>query len=300
MTGSQRLKQLIHDPNGFLLLPGVVDAMSAILAEQAGFEALFVTGAGLANYHFGLPDLGLVTISEVVERVRNICHAVQVPVIADADTGYGNAMNVVRTVRQLEEAGVAGLMLEDQVSPKRCGHFEGKQVVDLDEMVQKIKAFRYARKDPNLVLIARTDALAVYGFDEAVRRGRAFKEAGADLVFIEAPLNRSDLSRIPQAVGGATVANMVEGGKTPLCSASELQTMGFKAAIFANMAARVAAAAMRDAYQVLRQEGTSASLLDRMLTWTERQQTVALPEFQDLEAYLAGGEAPASDVRKRL
>lgn len=288
------MKALIGGSDRILVAPGVVDAMSARLAARAGFEVLFATGAGIANTQFALPDLGLTTLSEVVERVRYIVRAVDVPVIADADTGYGSAMNVVRTVRQLEDTGAAGIMLEDQVAPKRCGHFGRKEVIDLEEMLQKIRAFFYARRDPNFVLLARTDALAVHGLEEAIRRGQAFAKAGADLVFVEAPRSREELETVARSIAAPTVANMVEGGKTPLCSAAELQTMGFRLVLFANCVMRVAAAAMRDALRVLRADGTSAGLMDRMLSWADRQELVGLPDFEALEAHLAD-DRPAPD-----
>ncbi len=300
MTKARRLKALIREPKGILVVPGVSDPLAAMLGEQAGFPVLVAPGAGIANLHFGLPDMGLVSLTEAVERARAICRAAQVPVIADADTGFGNAVSVVRTVRLFEEAGAAGLLLEDQVTPKRCGHFEGKQVIDVEEMLQKIRAFCYARRDPDLVLVARTDARAAISLEEALRRAVVYAAAGADMVFVEAPLSREELAAIPPAVKVPTMANMVEGGKTPLCSAAELEQMGYKMVVFANMAIRVAAAAVRDAFRVLRQEGTTAPLLDRMLSWQERQGLVGLPDFQALESFLAGGTPPSGDVRQRL
>ena len=300
-TGSPaaRLKALLSEDR-VLVAPGVVDAMSARLAARAGFEVLFATGAGIANTQFGLPDLGFTTLSEVVERIRYIARAVDIPVIADADTGYGSAMNVVRTVRQLEDAGAAGIMLEDQVAPKRCGHFARKAVIDVDEMLQKIRAFLYARRDPQLVLMARTDALAVHGLDEAIRRGQAFAKAGADLVFVEAPTSHGQLARIARSIAAPTVANMVEGGKTPLCSAAELGGMGFRVVLFANCLMRVAAVAMQDALRVLRADGTSAALMDRMLGWSERQELVGLTEFEALESHLATGTPAPEGPARRL
>ncbi len=300
MNRAQRLQTLIHDPNSFVVLPGVADALTAILAERAGFEALFLTGAGIANLHFGMPDLGLLSLQEVVDRVRPICRAVEAPVLVDADTGFGNALSVVRTVRALEEAGASGIMLEDQLSPKRCGHFEGKQVVELEEMLQKIRAFRYARRDPDLVLLARTDALAVHGLDEALRRIDAFAEAGADLAFVEAPTSLDQLRAIPKATRIPAVANMVEGGKTPLCSAEELRAMGFKGVIFANLSLRVAGAAVLEALQELRRTGTTAGLYDRMLSWTDRQELVGLSRLEALGDFLATGTPPTSEICEHL
>jgi 2,3-dimethylmalate lyase len=265
-----------------LVAPGAPDALTARVIQQAGFEAVYVTGAGFANAGLGLPDLGLASMTEVVEQVRRIAAAVDVPVIADADTGYGNALNVVRTVRELERAGAAAIQIEDQVSPKRCGHFEGKEVVPTGEMLGKIAGARYARRHPDLVLIARTDARAVEGLDRAIARGRAYAAAGADVVFVEAPRSVDELRALPAAIPAPLLANMVEGGQTPLLGADELQAMGYRVVIFANTALRVAARAVQDAMRVLRQEGTTRSLLERMLSWDERQRLVGLPDYEAL------------------
>jgi 2-methylisocitrate lyase-like PEP mutase family enzyme len=203
--------------------------------------------------------------------------------IVDADTGYGNAVNVIRTVRELERAGAAAIQIEDQVSPKRCGHFEGKEVVSCDEMVSKIAAAVYARQDPDVVLIARTDARAVEGLEAAIARARAYAAAGADVLFVEAPQTLDELRALPPAVPVPLLANMVEGGKTPLLGASELQAMGYRVVIFANTAMRVAIKAVQEAMAELHRSGTPAGLLDRMLSWEERQRLVDLPGYQALE-----------------
>jgi methylisocitrate lyase len=277
-----RLRARLARPE-ILVAPGAADALTARVIEQAGFEAVYLSGAGFANAAFGLPDLGLPTLSEVVQHTRRMADAIQAPLIVDADTGYGNALNVIRAVRELERAGAAAIQIEDQVSPKRCGHFEGKEVVSCDEMVSKIAAAVYARQDPDLVLIARTDARAVEGFEAAIARARAYAAAGADMLFVEAPQTLDELGALPAAVPAPLLANMVEGGKTPLLGASELQAMGYRVVIFANTAMRVAVRAVQEAMAELRRSGTPAGLLDRMLSWDERQRLVDLPGYQTLE-----------------
>jgi 2-methylisocitrate lyase-like PEP mutase family enzyme len=277
MTRAAALRARLAEPR-LLVAPGAADALTARVIADAGFDAVYMTGAGLANAAFGLPDLGLTTMTEVVQQVQRIADAVSVPIIADADTGYGGALNVVRTVREMERAGVAAIQVEDQVSPKRCGHFEGKEVVPTGEMLQRIAAAIYARRDPDLVIVARTDARAVEGLDATIERARAYAAAGADVIFVEAPL----------------LVNMVEGGKTPLLDAAELEAMGYRIAIFPNTAMRVAVKAVQQAMAVLRQEGTTSSLLDRMLTWDERQRLVDLPGYEALDMQLAAAADPRS------
>jgi 2-methylisocitrate lyase-like PEP mutase family enzyme len=278
-----RLRALLARPE-VLVLPGTADPLVARLAARAGFDAVYATGAGIANTLLGVPDVGLVAMTELADHVRRITSAVDVPVVVDIDTGFGNAINARRTVQEIERAGAAGVQIEDQVFPKRCGHFAGKDVIPAREMVAKLRAVLDARADPDLVVIARTDAIAVEGFDAAVERGRAYADAGADLVFIEAPTTDDDLAALPGLVPAPLVANMVEGGKTPLHAAAELGEMGYRAVLYANVAMRVAAAAVRDAFAELRASGDSRGLLDRMLGWDERQALVGLPEIEDLEA----------------
>jgi 2-methylisocitrate lyase-like PEP mutase family enzyme len=285
MTTTLRLRERLASEQ-ILVLPGAADAMTARLVEAAGFDAVYVTGAGFANASFGQADVGLVTMSEIVEHVRRISGAVDIPVIVDADTGYGGVLNVYRTVQELEKAGAAGIQLEDQAMPKRCGHFDGNTLVSSAEMVQRIAAAREARKDPDLVLIARTDAYQSEGLAGAVDRANAYLAAGADLLFVEAPTDAEDLSRLPGLVHGPVLANMVEGGKTPWCDADELQEMGFRVALFANSTLRAAMRAAKEALEVLREEGDTKSLWPRMLTWQERQGLIGLPAIQALEQRL--------------
>lgn len=297
MTRAAALRARLGEPR-ILVAPGAADALTARVIEEAGFEAVYATGAGIANALLGVPDVGLTTMTEIVAQAGRMADAVGVPVIADADTGFGGPHNVVRTVRELERAGVAAIQLEDQVSPKRCGHFEGKEVIPTAEMVKKIEAALYARRDPDLVLIARTDARAVEGLAAAIERGRAYAAAGADVVFVEAPRTVEELRRLPGAIPAPLLANMVEGGKTPLLPASELEAMGYRIVIFANAALRVALKAVGEAMRVLRAEGTTASLLDRMVPWEERQRLVGLPRFEALDRRFAvpeTGQAPGAE-----
>jgi 2-methylisocitrate lyase-like PEP mutase family enzyme len=267
-----------------LVLPGCSDALSARLAEQAGFEAVYATGAGIANTMLGVPDVGLTTMTELAEQVARIASAVAVPVVADIDTGFGNAINARRAVAEFERAGVAAIQIEDQVFPKRCGHFNDKQIVPLPEFLAKLRAVLEARRDPGLVVIARTDALAVDGYEAAIERGRAFAEAGADVVFIEAPTELDQLAALPGRIAAPLLINMVEGGRTPLLGATELGAMGYRIVLFANTAMRVGALAVRDAFTELRATGDSRGLQDRMLSWDDRQALVGLPEIEALEA----------------
>lgn len=269
---------------GLLVVPGAYDALSARLIEQAGFEAVYATGAGISNALLGLPDLGLATMTEIVEQVRRMAAAIDLPLICDADTGYGNPLNVQRAVRELERAGASAIQLEDQVSPKRCGHFSGKEVIPAEEMVQKLRAAFEARSNPDTLLIARTDSIATDGFDEAVRRGRLYAEAGADILFIEAPETPAQLRDLPALFDAPLLVNMTEDGKTPLRSAAELESLGYRIVIFPNAALRSAMLAVRETLEALRAAGTTAGVLDRLESWEARQQAVGLLEYQQLEA----------------
>ncbi len=274
------LRRLIEAP-GLSLVPGVANPQFARIAADVGFRCVFATGAGIANSVYGLPDLGLVSLAEVVSVTRQIVQAVpSIPVIADGDTGHGNHLNVYRTIEEFERAGAAGITLEDQVAPKRCGHLEGKAVVPVAEMVEKIEAAADARSDPALVLIARTDAIATDGLDAALERGVAYAAAGADMIFVEAPRTFEDLERIPRAMSVPCVVNIVEGQKTPIISATELERMGFSLALYANLALRIAGAAVERAFEVLRETGSSESLVSEMWPWERRQALAGLPTWE--------------------
>ncbi len=270
-----------------LLLPGVYDAFSARLAAAAGFEAVYLTGAGLANSRLGVPDIGLVTADQLVEHVSAVADVVGIPLVVDADTGFGNAINVMRVVRRLERAGAAAIQLEDQVFPKKCGHFAGKALIGVEEMEGKLRAALDARRSDGTLIIARTDARAVDGFEAALERAARYRALGADLIFVEAPTSTDEMRVICQQIDAPHVANMVEGGATPTLPLAELGAMGFSVVLYANAALRCAQRALTRAFTELRESGTSANLLDSMATWDERQQAVGKPYFDELEARYA-------------
>lgn len=275
-------RDLLKGPD-ILIAPGAPNAFTARIIEQAGFKAVYLTGSGAAMDLLGMPDLGFLTMTEMVSHARNIVQATSLPVIADADTGYGNALNVMRTVREYERAGVAGLHIEDQVAPKRCGHFAGKEVISRGEMIGKIEAALDARSDPDFFIIARTDARAVLGLDEAIERGCAYKQAGADMIFVDAPESEEELRIIARSIPGPLMANMSEGGKTPLLSARELQDLGYRLVIYPGSAARAAAKAIQDLMASLKREGTTRKFLDRMVSFEGRNQITGLAHYQELE-----------------
>jgi 2-methylisocitrate lyase-like PEP mutase family enzyme len=272
-------------------MPGASDGLTARLVEEAGFDVCYVTGSGIANTQFGIADVGLVSQAEVVQQAARIVAATRLPVAVDADTGYGNALNVMRTVAELERAGVAAIQLEDQVTPKRCGHFAGKQVVSTAEMVAKLQAARAARCDPGLVLIARTDAAAVEGFDAAVERARAYAAAGADALFVEAPCTVDELRRIPRELPELPhIVNVVVGGLTPVLPRAELEALGFRLVLYAGLAVQVSALAVSQALRHLAAHGDPTGVQDRIMPFDERQRLVSLPEIEALEARF-GAEA---------
>jgi methylisocitrate lyase len=282
MRASTRLRQRLREP-GILVAPGAHDALTARIVERVGFEAVYFTGAGFSYTHLGAPDLGLVSLSETVWRAAAIVEATGLPVIADADTGYGNALNVTRAVREFERAGVAAIQLEDQVSPKRCGHLSGKAVIETDEMIGKIRAAADTRQDADLVIIARTDARAVLGLEQAIERVQRYREAGADLLFVEAPTSKEELAAIARRLPPPIMANMVEGGSTPLCTAAELDAMGYSLVIFPGAAVRMAAAAITKLMAALKQQGTTAGLLDQMLSFRELNDLLSLETYRQIE-----------------
>ena len=278
------LRKLLSQP-GLLIVPGAADALTARLIEDSGFSAVYASGAGIANVQFALPDIGLLTMTEMIEPIRRIVDAVDIPVIADADTGYGNAVNVTRTTRAFEDAGVAAMQLEDQVTPKKCGHFNGTEVISADEMTQKVHAAVRARKE--MLIIARTDSLATHGIDEAVRRANLYAEAGADIIFVEAPTQKEQIAQLPKQINAPLLFNMTEGAKTPPISHDELQEMGYRVVIHPNLAMRVAARAVQSALAVLQKTRSSELLIPSMLEWNERQRLVRLPEWETLDNELS-------------
>lgn len=266
-----------------LVAPGVFDGMSAALAEAAGFEALYLSGASLAYTRLGLPDVGLVTQSELVDALARIRERTELPVLVDADTGFGNALNVQRTIRLLERAGASAIQLEDQVAPKRCGHLAGKSLVSTGEMVGKLRAALDARTSADLLIVARTDAIAVEGFEAALDRARAYAEAGADLLFVEAPRSLDELAAVPQRLAGGPplVANIVEGGSTPALDAAALEALGYAVVIFPGGLVRALAETAREFLASLKAHGTTAPFRERMLDF------VGLNALLGTEALLA-------------
>jgi len=281
MTGARQLRTLLQRPD-LLVAPGVYDGLSTIIVQQAGFEAVYASGGAIARSS-GVPDLGLLSATEMASRIAEIVEAAAVPVIADADTGYGNPLNVARTVAQLERIGVAALHLEDQVTPKRCGHYDTKSLISPAEMSAKIRAAVDARADDDLLVIARTDAIAVEGFDAALARARAYADAGADMLFVEAPQSLEQIRQIAQRLDQSLLINMFAGGKTPLMSAAELAELGYRLMIVPSDLQRAAISAMRKAADTLRSDGSTAAITGELATFTERDQLIGLPSYQELE-----------------
>jgi len=284
-----RLRELFTADNG-LLLPGVPNALTALIAQDLGFDAVYLTGAGLTNTYLGLPDIGLVSLPEVAANVAAITDVTGVPLVVDADTGFGNAISVARTVRVVERAGAAGIQLEDQVAPKRCGHFDGQEVVSEAEMVQKIHAATDSRRDADTVIIARTDARASHGLDAALTRAAAYAEAGADALFIEGLHSVNELRAAGKCVPGIPkLANMVEGGKTPLLPRDELVEMGFSVILYANAAMQGAILGSQTVLASLRDTGSLDAAHDRLAPWAERQRLVRRAAYDDLEQHYQVG-----------
>ena len=284
MRTTTRLRELLDSPD-LLVAPGAYDALSARLIAQGGFRAVYMTGFGTAASVLGQPDVGLLTMSEMVSRASALTAIVgDLPLIADADTGYGNPINVRRTIREYEQAGVAGLHIEDQVWPKKCGHMEGKQVIPTEEMVQKIRAAVDARQDPDFVIIARTDANAVNGLEDALQRGHAYREAGADVIFIEAPRSIAELKAIAQAFPDVPLLfNWAESGKTPLLPLDEIRSLGFKLVLFPVSLLTAATYAMLDLLEILKRGETPAPFREQMVNFAQFTNLIGLPEIQELE-----------------
>ncbi|MFH0846833.1 MAG: isocitrate lyase/PEP mutase family protein [Chloroflexota bacterium] len=288
MKKTRRLRSLLKNQR-IIVAPGAHNAFTARIIEQTGgFQAVYMTGSGTAMSLLGEPDVGLLTMTEMVTQAHNMANAVSLPLIADADTGYGNAINVGRTVREYEQAGVAAIHIEDQVAPKKCGHFEGKQLISQAEMVGKIRAAVDAREDPDFVLIARTDSRAVLGLDEAIKRARAYVKAGADVIFVEAPQSLEELKIIASSISAPLLVNMDEGTKTPLLPNKELEKMGFKIVIYPRSAPCAAAKTIQELMQTLRKTGTTQGFIDRIVTFEGRNLITGLARYREMEKkYLA-------------
>jgi 2-methylisocitrate lyase-like PEP mutase family enzyme len=275
------------------ILAGAANGFFARIIEDIGYEAVYVTGAGVANMYLGAPDIGLTTLTEMADHVSALADAVALPLLVDADTGFGNPVNMVRTVKVLERAGAAGLQIEDQVFPKKCGHFDGKQVVPMVEMLAKIKAAVDTRRDGDLQIVARTDARAILGVQAAIDRAGAMIEAGADLTFVEAPISADELALIARSLSVPQVANIVFGGLTPELGQQKFAELGFGCVLYANAALQAALKASHDVLAALKREGSLASVADRLAGFDIRQQTVAKPKYDELERRYAA--MPALD-----
>ncbi len=288
MKKTTRLRRLI-ERDEILMIPVAHDALCAKIAEQSGFKAVFTAGYANSASLLGKPDVSLLTMTEMVDVASRIADAVDIPVFADGDTGHGNITNVIRTVRLFEKAGVAGLFIEDQVSPKRCGHMAGKQVISPEEMTAKLRAALYARSDPDFVIMARTDALAVNGIDDAIQRARSYREAGADLIFVEAPETVEQMRKIIKEVKAPHMANIIPGGRTPMLTARELQEIGYSVAAYATACTYTIARAVKDLFETLQRTGTTAEFEDRMMSFDEFNRLVGLKEIRETEeAYIRG------------
>jgi 2-methylisocitrate lyase-like PEP mutase family enzyme len=270
------------------IMPGAANALAARVIQAAGHRMMMVSGAAVANTYLGVPDIGLVSVTELASHVAAVREAVDIPILADADTGFGNAINARRTVKLLERAGANAIMLEDQTYPKRCGHFEGKDVIPKVEMVAKLKAAVDARVDPDLMILARTDARAVEGFEAACDRARAYQEAGADFLFIEAPLTKDELLAIPREVPGIHLCNMVIGGKTPLVPREELARAGYAVICYANAALQASLLAMQQVLGHLHENGSIAGVEDKLMMFAERQKVLDADKYKELEKRYVG------------
>lgn len=288
MSGALKLRKLLHG-DAIVVAPGVYDGLSARIVAAAGFSALYCSGGAVARSS-GVPDLGLLTMTEVLARLREVIDATALPVIADGDTGYGNAVNVVRTVREFERLGAAAMHIEDQVAPKKCGHYSGQQLVTAQEMVQKLTAAVETRRE--MLIIARTDARGQFGLDEAIRRGRMYAEAGADLVFVEAPTSRDEIETIARSISAPLLINMFEGGRTPLLPAAELASLGYRVMIVPSDLQRAAIRAMQIVAESLLRDGSSAGVRDRLASFAERDAIVNLAEWTELDNRYAEARAP--------
>ena len=281
MNPRKKLRQLLSAP-GYAIVPGAYDTLTARLVQLAGFDAVYLTGGGYSRAN-GYPDIGLLSMTEVVQWIARTVDAVEIPVISDMDSGYGNAVNVVRSVREYEKTGVAAFHLEDQISPKKCGHYDGKQLVSRAEMVGKIKAAVDTRRDADMVIIARTDARAVEGLQAAIDRMHAYLEAGADMGFVEAPQSVEELAAMPNALAKPAVANVFEGGKTPPLPADKLQAMGYRLGIYPSQTQRAAIAAAKKVLAVLKRDGHTEAIEGELATFNEREIAVDTMRWREIE-----------------
>lgn len=282
MLRRKELRRLLNSGQ-IIMAPGAYDAWSAKLIEMAGFPAVYMTGYGVSASVLGQPDIGLISFQEMVTAAKNICACTKVPVIADADNGYGNTLNVIRTVSEYEAAGVSAIQMEDQLMPKRCGHMEGKQLISKKDMVAKVKAAVYARRDPDTVIIARTDAIAVNGYEDAIDRAIAYKEAGADVIFVEAMQTKEQVENAAAQIGAPLMANMVEHGKTPLADAQYLYSMGFRIVIYPVSSLYAATKSVLDMLHVLKETEDLAKCVDYEVDFPTFNRMIGLDALRELE-----------------
>ena len=288
---NQRLRHLLAGED-IVMAPGAHDALTARIAEMCGFEAVYMTGAGTVNTQLGMPDHSIITLTEMVQSAARLAKATKLPIVSDADTGYGGVLNVMRTVKEFEAAGISGIHLEDQVMPKRCGHLQGKEIIPLEEMQAKIRAACHARTDPDFVIIARVDARAPLGFDEAVKRGKAYMDAGADMIFPEALESEAEFRSYAKELAAPLLANMTEFGKTPFFSAAEFREMGYRMVIFPASAMRVALKAIYDLFSEIRQTGTQKHMVAKMFTRKQLYELLDYDGLLNLERQFAGKMPP--------
>ena len=288
MRGPEKIRELFASKKT-IVAPGAHDMLTAKIIGKMGFDAVYMTGYGQSASHLGKPDVGLMTLSEMVARAANMVECAGVPVVADADTGFGNAVNVMRTVREYEKAGVAVIQLEDQVMPKKCGHMIGREVVPMEEMVGKIKAAVDARQT-DMMIMARTDARTVFGIDNAIERALAYREAGADIIFVESPESEEEMRRINEALPGVlTLANMVEGGRTPMFTYDKLSEFGYNLVIYPTASVYVTTKAMMDLWEGLKRDKTTETMMDKMIDFPKFNEIIGLPEIREIEANYATG-----------
>jgi len=279
----KNIRKLLKDKSKPLVIPGVYDAIGAKIVEKVGFEAMFQTGYGTSATLFGMPDYGFIGSTETVDNARRICRAVSVPVIVDADTGYGNALSVWKLVRELEGAGASGIFLEDQRWPKRCGHMQGKEVVPIDEYAEKLQAALDARSNKNFIIVARTDARATEGLDKAIERGLYYKKVGADVIFVEAPKTIQEMKKIGSAIDAPLVANMIEGGATPISSETKLHEMGFKIILYPLSVLFSNTYATLQILRELKRSGTTRKLNKKLVNFDQFNDLVELKKYRKLE-----------------
>lgn len=286
-TKTQKLREMLNQP-GIIVAPGAHNGLSAKIIEEVGFNAIYGTGYGASASYLGRPDVGLMTLTEMTTHMHNMVSVTNIPIIADGDTGFGNAVNVMRAVAEYEAAGVAAIQIEDQILPKKCGHMIGREIVTMEEMVGKIKAAVKARKDPDFVIIARTDARTKYGIEEALKRAKAYVAAGADVIFVESPETKEEMMRINEEISVPTLANMVEKGRTPLLSTQELQKLGFKIAIFPVTSVLVEAKALFDAFGTLKTVGSTNELVKtKLYDFEEFNNLLGLSKIREIEKEFA-------------